>query len=138
MRAEEITVPARFLTTVAHLIVTLTIVYDLDNVAKYAVEDIDDLSSAKEMLGILVYTSLACFGIEVVGIFSGVSLFLPTISSFYVFLHFLGTLMVTLFLCLHWDIAWFTWFFVLFSLLPAFLEMIVAFGVMKLKLMEYS
>jgi hypothetical protein len=29
MGAEEITVPARFLTTVAHLIATLTIVYDV-------------------------------------------------------------------------------------------------------------
>ena len=29
LRAEEITVPARFLTTVAHFIATLTIVYDV-------------------------------------------------------------------------------------------------------------
>mmetsp|Transcript_23223 Transcript_23223/g.44342 ORF Transcript_23223/g.44342 Transcript_23223/m.44342 type:complete len:133 (-) Transcript_23223:381-779(-) len=131
LRSEDITVPTRFLMTIAHLVVTLTIIYDIDSVA-------DSANGSKTTMEALAGASLACFAVEVVGIFAGVSLFLPTLSAFYVLLHFLGTVLTILFLALRWQAAWFSIQFILFSATPALLEMVVAFGVFKLKLMEYS
>lgn len=54
------------------------------------------------------------------------------------FLHFVGTIFVVLFVSLEWNLAWYTWLFVLFSGFPALVELTVAFGVLKLGLMEYS
>mmetsp|Transcript_11671 Transcript_11671/g.15860 ORF Transcript_11671/g.15860 Transcript_11671/m.15860 type:complete len:139 (-) Transcript_11671:112-528(-) len=138
MGGEHITVPARFLVTMAHLIVTLTIVYDVDAISRDAKGAEDDTSASKDRLTALAWTSLVCFLIEIAGIFSGVSLFLPTVCSFYILLHFIGTILVLLFVALHWEVPTFTFLFIFFSGLPAVLEMMVAFGVLKLKLMEYS
>mmetsp|Transcript_22840 Transcript_22840/g.38185 ORF Transcript_22840/g.38185 Transcript_22840/m.38185 type:complete len:141 (-) Transcript_22840:189-611(-) len=140
MGAEEITVPARFLTTVAHLIATLTIVYDVDNIASDANKHstLSEYSSEKDTLSVLAYASLACFIIEVFGLFSGVSIFVPSVSSLYVFLHSLGTILVALFVALSWALSTYTWLFLIFSAFPAFVELCMAFFVLKLKLFEYS
>ena len=55
-----------------------------------------------------------------------------------VFLHFVGTIFVVLWLSLEWSLAWYTWLFLIFSGFPAFVELTVAFGVLKLGLMEFS
>mmetsp|Transcript_19957 Transcript_19957/g.43675 ORF Transcript_19957/g.43675 Transcript_19957/m.43675 type:complete len:141 (-) Transcript_19957:227-649(-) len=140
MGVEEITVPARFLTTIAHLVATLTIVYDVDNIAHDANRHSSpsEYSGEKNTLEVLTYASLACFIIEVFGMFSGVTIFVPSIASLYIFLHTLGTILLVLFLGLHWALPTFTWLFVIFSAFPAFVEICMAFIVMKLKLFEYS
>ncbi|KAK3277140.1 hypothetical protein CYMTET_14833 [Cymbomonas tetramitiformis] len=138
MGAESITLPARFLATVAHLVVTLTILYDTDNITRRALEETSGYGDEKDSLQAQATTSTVCFVLEFVGMFSGVSLFFPTLNSFYIFLHINGTLYVGLFIGLHWGLKWYTWFFLLFSLLPALIEMLVCFAVFKLKMREYS
>lgn len=138
-RVEEITLPARFITTAAHLIATLTIVYDASETTKRALgADLSDYSSSKTTLEGLAWTSLILFAVEFAGMFSGVSLFMPTANVFYIFAHFWGAVLVGLFVCLEWDIGAFGWLFTLFSLFPAAVECIIGFLVLQTNIMQYK
>lgn len=46
---------------------------------------------------------------SVAGMFSGVSLFMPSANVCYIFCHFFGTIFVTLFCVLEWDLEVFPW-----------------------------
>jgi len=70
--------------------------------------------------------------------FSGVSLFIPSANVCYIFAHFFGTIFVTLFCWLEWDLSVYPWLFALFSGLPATLEMVLAFLVLQMNVMQYK
>ena len=138
-RVEDVTLPARFLTTTAHLIATLTIVYDAEDTTRRALgSDQTDLASWQSNLEGLAWTSLIFFAIEFAGMFAGVSLFMPTANAYYIFSHFFGAVFVGLFVCLNWEIASYHWFFTLFSFFPALCETALAFAVTQMSVMQYK
>ncbi|EEH54088.1 uncharacterized protein MICPUCDRAFT_48260 [Micromonas pusilla CCMP1545] len=137
-RVEDITLPTRFILTAAHLIATLTIVYDSDMTVYRATGTSTGVSDDKMQLEALAWTSIACFIVEFLGMFSGVSLFVHSANVTYIFLHFFGTVYVALFCFLHWDLDVFPWLAALFSFLPATIEVGVAFAVYKLGVMQYK
>ena len=96
------------------------------------------VSDDKMQLEALAWTSIACFIVEFLGMFSGVSLFVHSANVTYIFLHFFGTVYVALFCFLHWDLDVFPWLAALFSSLPATIEVGVAFAVYKLGVMQYK
>jgi hypothetical protein len=100
--------------------------------------DLSDYSSSKTTLEGLAWTSLILFAVEFAGMFSGVSLFMPTANVFYIFAHFWGAVLVGLFVCLEWDIGAFGWLFTLFSLFPAAVECIIGFLVLQTNIMQYK
>jgi len=67
--------------------------------------DQTDFASSKSNLEGLAWTSLIFFAIEFAGMFTGVSLFMPTANAYYIFSHFFGALFVGLFVCLNWEIT---------------------------------
>ena len=223
-RVEDVTLPARFLTTTAHLIATLTIVYDAvraranalsargpgpplraaraspeslngngnvrcaffelagtrrsgeasparardvassrarrvdacltlsvnptilattnerqeDTTRRALGSDQTDLASWQSNLEGLAWTSLIFFAVEFAGMFTGVSLFMPTANAYYIFSHFFGAVFVGLFVCLNWEIASYHWFFTLFSFFPALCETALAFAVTQMSVMQYK
>mmetsp|Transcript_1543 Transcript_1543/g.3500 ORF Transcript_1543/g.3500 Transcript_1543/m.3500 type:complete len:141 (-) Transcript_1543:554-976(-) len=138
-RVEEVTLPARFMLTAAHLIATLTIVYDVSETTKRAMgHDLTGYSSERRTLEALAWTSVACFIVEILGMFSGVSLFMPSANVCYIFCHFFGAIFVTLFCVLEWDLDVFPWLFALFSFVPAIAEMLIAFLVLQMNIMQYK
>ena len=82
--------------------------------------------------------SLALFAVELVGVFAGVSLFLPKINALSTLLHFFGFVLTALYLAAHWRVRSFAWIFSFCSVVPAFLEAVAAFAVFKLKIVQYS
>ena len=223
-RVEDVTLPARFLTTTAHLIATLTIVYDAvraraephsarvpdpplraarparrsrstetetsdvppshwhrsrrrrgfagararrrgksrhvsttrvsdppreprfprlrrrqeDTTRRALGSDQTDLAKWQSNLEGLAWTSLIFFAVEFAGMFTGVSLFMPTANAYYIFSHFFGALFVGLFVCLNWEIASYHWCFTLFSFFPALCEACLAFAVTQMNIMQYK
>ena len=81
--------------------------------------DQTDLAAWQSNLEGLAWTSLIFFGVEFAGMFTGVTLFMPTANTYYIFSHFFGALFVGLFVCLNWEITAYHWFFTLFSFFPA-------------------
>lgn len=99
--------------------------------------DQTDLAAWKSNLEGLSWTSLIFFAVEFTGMFTGVSLFMPTANAYYIFSHFFGALFVGLFVCLNWEITAYHWFFALFSFLPALTEACIAFAVTQMNIMQY-
>lgn len=133
------TLPARFITTAAHLIATLTIVYDSSETVKRALgSDLGDYSTELTNLEGLASTSIFFFCVEFLGMFTGVSLFMPSANLFYIFAHFFGALFTGLFVTLQWDLQAYPWLFTLFSFFPAFTESVIAFLVLRLNIMQFK
>eukprot|EP00899_Mesostigma_viride_P027197 jgi/Mesvir1/7662/Mv11422-RA.1 len=138
---EHITLPARFLTSAAHLIAVLTIAFDVEMCVKRGLDSDasnNELDSAKLQLSILAYASLGLFFVEFVAMFSGVSLFLPTFNMLYVVLHFIGTIFTIIFIAQEMDPDIFIIIFSVFIAFPVFVELIVVIALTKMRLMEYS
>eukprot|EP00243_Klebsormidium_subtile_P003026 TRINITY_DN16162_c0_g1_i1.p1 TRINITY_DN16162_c0_g1~~TRINITY_DN16162_c0_g1_i1.p1 ORF type:complete len:172 (-),score=21.20 TRINITY_DN16162_c0_g1_i1:181-696(-) len=138
---EEITLPARFVTTAAHLVCSLTVFYDADNIVLQAL-DINatepQVHKHRTELLALSAISMVCFVAEFLGTFSGVSLFLPKINGLYIWLHFVGAVLLSFFVSQHWELTWFVYIVVFCNIVPTLVEICVAFALFKLKLMEYS
>lgn len=96
------------------------------------------LSDDEDWLESMVGASLALFAVELVGVFAGVSLFLPKINALSTLLHFFGFVLTALYLAAHWRVRSFAWIFSFCSVVPAFLEAVAAFAVFKLKIVQYS
>uniref|UniRef100_A0A7S0NK65 Transmembrane protein 107 n=1 Tax=Micromonas pusilla TaxID=38833 RepID=A0A7S0NK65_MICPS len=138
-RVEDVTLPARFITTAAHLIATLTIVYDSSETVKRALgSDLSEYSTELTLLEGMAYTSIFFFCVEFLGMFTGVSLFMPSANVFYIFAHFFGALFTGLFVTLQWDLQAYPWMFTLFSFFPAFTESVIAFLVLRLNIMQFK
>jgi hypothetical protein len=100
--------------------------------------DQTDLAKWQSNLEGLAWTSLIFFAVEFAGMFTGVSLFMPTANAYYIFSHFFGALFVGLFVCLNWEISSYHWLFTLFSFFPALCEACLAFAVTQLSVMQYK
>ena len=59
--------------------------------------DQTDLAKWQSNMEGLAWTSLIFFAVEFAGMFTGVSLFMPTANAYYIFSHFFGALFVGLF-----------------------------------------
>ena len=171
-RVEDVTLPARFITTAAHLIATLTIVYDSVRAPSLARRPHRDpaprpdffkrltgthltfsterdgearaglgpvrIQHRTDFIGGHGATSIFFFCVEFLGMFTGVSLFMPSANVFYIFAHFFGALFTGLFVTLQWDLQAYPWMFTLFSFFPAFTESVIAFLVLRLNIMQFK
>ena len=100
--------------------------------------DLTDYASERDTLEALSWASVACFCVEVLGMFSGVSLFMPSANVMYIFAHFFGAIFVALFCILQWDLDVYPWLFGLFSAAPALMEMVIAFLVLQMNILQYK
>ena len=109
-----------------------------DTVKRALGSDLGDYKAEKTTLEGLAWTSIVFFGVEFAGMFSGVSLFFHTANVFYIWAHFFGALFVGLFVCLEWELSSFGWLFTLFSLFPALSEIVIAFLVLQMNILQYK
>lgn len=132
--------PLRLVTKVAHLVATLVVLYDLDGLTGAALGkgSGDELRASRRKLESLAWAAVGCFILEFIGLFSGMSMFFPTVNSFNVLLHFVGIVLTALFVTNDsWGVGSYTSIFVFCHALPALLEIAVAFAVLKFKTVPF-
>jgi len=96
----------RFLIMTAHFIAVITIMFDLDGLTSKLL--LTDGSQAdlytqpeflhtRQRLSSLASASLACFAVEYLGLFTGVSIFMRAHTCIYIVMHFAGTVVTAQF-----------------------------------------
>lgn len=129
-------VPARFLCLIAHLVVTITILWSRDaNVRaclplSFTQSEYDNIDTG--LLSGLIVTLILLF-LELVGFLSGVSMFIHSAGLLSTLAHASGAVALSYFLFNEWpcDIFWYIFGFC--SVFPALVEVIVLIGVLGLK-----
>ena len=128
--------PTRFLLQVFHLIAVLTVVYDADGISKELVASQGgDLTGTKASLEAVSWAAIVCLAFDFVGLFLGFSVFSVKVNCFHIMCHFLGALLVALFVADYWNTESYTYLFVFFNLLPTSVELYKAITVLRVKVM---
>ncbi|QDZ18140.1 hypothetical protein HOP50_01g06430 [Chloropicon primus] len=128
--------PMRFMLQVFHLIAILTVVYDAEGIAKELVGDQGgDLSGTRASLEAVSWAGIVCMTVDLVSLFLGFSVFSVKVNCFHIMCHFLGAILVALFVSEHWNTESYTYLFVFFSLLPTLVEAHKAFTVLRVKVL---
>ncbi|KAG2486512.1 hypothetical protein HYH03_014814 [Edaphochlamys debaryana] len=145
-RPEEVTLPARFIVMTCHLISVLMVLFDVDYLVSEMLGFNADtgppsneqaFNDKKQVVEGLCYGAIACFGIEYIGLFLGISMFFPQIMSLYVILHFLGAILVGLFRVDNWDVGALAAFFACFNALPTIIEICMLVFVVKFSFLKF-
>lgn len=148
LRPEEVTLPARFLCKTAHLVAVLTILFDTGNVAMNMEQidpkgvdtsrsDLNLYNDRKNQLAGICYGAIACFAIEYICLFMGVSIFFPAAMSINVLCHFVGTILTVLLYVDSWAFEAFVAFFVIFNAVPAILELLTFLFITRFSFLKY-
>mmetsp|Transcript_25192 Transcript_25192/g.59974 ORF Transcript_25192/g.59974 Transcript_25192/m.59974 type:complete len:145 (-) Transcript_25192:132-566(-) len=139
LQAEDVTLPARFLTLIGHLIATLIIVLDLDRTACLMSELCEDneRSAITQTLGPLAYTAIGSLLAELAGLFLGATIFNRPLTCLQILLHFLGAILVGLFIDQGWSLDAYITLFTLFNVLPCTLELSFGVSYLRGRFMEY-
>lgn len=74
---------------------------------------------------------------EFIGLLAGFSVFFHKLNIFYSCLHFVGTVLVALFMGKHWQLGAYIWLAVFFNYVPAVCELLVVTVVLKTRLKRY-
>ncbi|PNH12981.1 Transmembrane protein 107 [Tetrabaena socialis] len=146
-RPEEVTLPTRFLCTTAHLIAVLTVFFDVEAFVSQA-EQIDPATSTnhadlelfdnrKKQVSGICYAAFACFGIDYIALFLGISMFFPPMMAFNIICHFGGTVLTVLLYTDGWSFASFVAFFIIFNALPAVVELFMLVFVTRFSFFKF-
>ncbi|XP_061838538.1 transmembrane protein 107 like isoform X4 [Nerophis lumbriciformis] len=162
MSAISSLIPARFLTIIAHLVIVITIFWTRENNVKACLPlefTQEQYNSEDSKLVVALSVTLALFAIELVGFFSGVSMFNSSQGLLSTGGHASGTVALLFFLFERWECAIYWWilafcsasvslsyfvfdkwecwtYWVIFfpcSVLPAFVEILLLIAVFGLK-----
>mmetsp|Transcript_35506 Transcript_35506/g.78776 ORF Transcript_35506/g.78776 Transcript_35506/m.78776 type:complete len:152 (+) Transcript_35506:211-666(+) len=148
IRAEEVTIPLRFLVLTAHFISILTIVFDLDAVVsgmtqvnpfndKTSQAAKDEFDGVKKTVAGLTYAGLACFGVEYITLFLGVTIFFRPLMVTNIVAHFVGLILTILFYVDNWNLDSYIAFFTVFEACPMVLELLTLFFISKFSFVKY-
>ncbi|GBF89423.1 hypothetical protein Rsub_01995 [Raphidocelis subcapitata] len=138
MRSEEVTLPMRFLVTTAHLIAVVTLLFDLDALtAQVVLTEGSEFALTRQRLRGLAAASLACFGVEYLGLFAGASIFMRGHTLACIVLHFLGAVVTALFYARAWAVGAFAAAAALFSYVPATIEALTLLYVLRVSAYSY-
>eukprot|EP01023_Acetabularia_acetabulum_P067511 TRINITY_DN932_c1_g1_i1.p3 TRINITY_DN932_c1_g1~~TRINITY_DN932_c1_g1_i1.p3 ORF type:complete len:118 (-),score=8.24 TRINITY_DN932_c1_g1_i1:92-445(-) len=111
----------------AHLIATLTLLFDLDYIVLKQGEDESYRSSLKG----LAWGSLTCLIVLFVGLFMGVSMFSRGMNSFYILAHFTGAILTACMIIQGWSIGAYVAIFLFLALFPGVVEFGMIISVAK-------
>ncbi|XP_007260364.3 transmembrane protein 107 [Astyanax mexicanus] len=129
-------VPARFLTLTAHLVIVITIFWSRDsNVRACLPLDFteDQYRNEDNRLVIGLSVTLGLFALELLGFFSGVSMFNTNQGLLSVAAHCSASVSLSFFIFEQWE-CWYYWvIFSLCSVVPAVGELVQMFAVLCLK-----
>ncbi|XP_043820308.1 transmembrane protein 107 [Dromiciops gliroides] len=129
-------VPSRFLTLLAHLVIVITIFWtrDINIQANLPLNfDPEDFEKEESKLVIALSITLCLFLIELIGFFSGVTMFNSTQSLFSIAVHCSATVSLAFFVFEGWEASTYWYIFTFCSVLPATTEIIMLITVFVLK-----
>ncbi|XP_014661809.1 PREDICTED: transmembrane protein 107-like [Priapulus caudatus] len=129
-------VPARFLTLIAHLVITWIIFWSRgDNILACLPQSYsqDEYNRKDMQLVVGLSVSLGLIAVELVGFFTGISMFMPTVALVSIASHASGSIALAYFIFDVWDCDLYWWVFSFCSCTPALLEISTAFAVIVLK-----
>ncbi|KAM4601517.1 transmembrane protein 107-like isoform 1-T1 [Polymixia lowei] len=129
-------VPARFLTITAHLVIVITIFWSRENNVKaslpldFTQEQYDDEDTK---LVVALAVTLGLFSVELVGFFTGVSMFNCSQGLLSTAVHASASVALLFFLFEQWECDIYWWILAICSVLPAFVELLLLIAVFGLK-----
>eukprot|EP00727_Mastigamoeba_balamuthi_P001104 m51a1_g10991 hypothetical protein (144) ;mRNA; f:333034-333718 len=142
---EALLLPARFLTTIAHVLLVIAL---LEANVKAALPDrcgglttdsrcrsVYNTQNARLVVGLSV--SLALLVAEFVSLFAGVSMFCRPLNAFYTLCHGLAALLLALFGAGEWHPATFWWIFGFLTVPPPIMEGAQVLRIVVLNKLEY-
>eukprot|EP00696_Hemimastix_kukwesjijk_P004362 gnl/Hemi2/15380_TR5177_c0_g2_i1.p1 gnl/Hemi2/15380_TR5177_c0_g2~~gnl/Hemi2/15380_TR5177_c0_g2_i1.p1 ORF type:complete len:154 (+),score=18.90 gnl/Hemi2/15380_TR5177_c0_g2_i1:36-464(+) len=127
-------IPARFYATIGHFILLVMIFYSKgDNITASLSSgySASDYNSANSVFVIGLAVALALIGVEMVGLFGGLTIFALHLNVTHTVLHFIGVITLSLFILQTWSYTAYWPIFVITSIIPGILEictLIVMFG----------
>ena len=135
MRTADYVVPARFIVTLGHLLAIVMAFWTLsDNVettigvtATLNNKDLVDSTTAGAQVTLWLSLGLTVFNI--LGLVSGLSMFLANVNVAHILLHFLGSLYTSWFIMYQWNVTtlWYIWG--PFCLVPFLIELLTVMRV---------
>ncbi|XP_066497688.1 transmembrane protein 107 [Hoplias malabaricus] len=129
-------VPARFLTLTAHLVIVITIFWSRDNNIRACLPlDFTDEQYRNEetRLVIALSVTLGLFAVELIGFFSGVTMFKSNQGLLSVAAHCTASVCLSFFVFQQWE-CWTYWIIFAFcSVVPALGELVQIVAVLGLK-----
>ncbi len=129
MRTTDYIVPARFVVTLGHLLVIVMAFWTLlDNVETTigitaTLNDADLVESTTSAAQVTLWICLGLTCCDLLGLVSGITMFLGGVNVAHIMLHFLGSLYMSWFIMYQWNTAtlWYIWG--PFNLLPFLIEL---------------
>ncbi len=98
MGVQDYLISARFLTTIGHLTALLLIFSSIENNVEKSFSDSsssDEKTRAYETCIAALVIGIGCFLFDFYGIFSGSTIFSPTINMIQIFFHFVGSIFLS-------------------------------------------
>eukprot|EP00199_Chlamydomonas_sp_CCMP681_P005073 CAMPEP_0119105690 /NCGR_PEP_ID=MMETSP1180-20130426/3590_1 /TAXON_ID=3052 ORGANISM="Chlamydomonas cf sp, Strain CCMP681" /NCGR_SAMPLE_ID=MMETSP1180 /ASSEMBLY_ACC=CAM_ASM_000741 /LENGTH=111 /DNA_ID=CAMNT_0007090813 /DNA_START=279 /DNA_END=614 /DNA_ORIENTATION=+ len=99
--------------------------------------DLAYFNSTKKTVQGLAYAAMACFGIEYITLFMGVTIFMTSLNGLNIMAHLVGLILIILLQTDNWSLNSFIAFFTVFNAAPAALELIVLFFIRKFSFVKY-
>eukprot|EP00892_Ulva_mutabilis_P000123 jgi/Ulvmu1/10110/UM006_0060.1 len=118
--AEEILVPARFLTLTGHWIACVALAIDRKQIS-------DANGGSAVLLGALAFVAVVLGAVEILSLMVGYTMFMRTWSSFQILIHFAGLVLVPSFMESGWQTAALTAIVITCSAVPFLIEGVLAF-----------
>ncbi|XP_044273246.1 transmembrane protein 107 isoform X2 [Varanus komodoensis] len=129
-------VPSRFLTLTAHLVIVITIFWSRENNVRASLPlqcTQEEFQKKDTELVVALSVTLGLFAVELVGFFSGVSMFNNAQSLLSIGAHASAAVALLFFFFEQWDNSLYWWIFAFCSALPAAVEALLFISVFGLK-----
>ncbi|MEW5297599.1 MAG: hypothetical protein WDW38_006774 [Sanguina aurantia] len=143
----QVTLPLRFATKTMHFIAVLTVVFDFTAITSRITginprtdtlpQDLAFFNSHLQTLSAISYAAIACFAVEYVSLFLGVSMFLNHVMALNILAHSAGLILTVLFYINGWTLSSYIAFFVVFNAAPMLLEVFTLFFLSRFSFMKY-
>lgn len=139
-RVRDVTIPTRFILTLGHAVVTILALFhkstNIDASLGTTASTSDKDAADAEITGVLV-TSIIMLTISFIGLIGGFTMFNDKVNGFQIIMQFLGGVGVSWFIIAGWAHSRIWPFFLLFSLVPALVELVNIIGMYCLKRSKY-
>ncbi|XP_063232915.1 transmembrane protein 107-like isoform X2 [Bacillus rossius redtenbacheri] len=119
-------IPARFLSLISHLVITILLLWSRDENVKSSLPleySVIEYAARDYQMTVGLCVALALIGLELVTFLFGVTMFMPTTSTISVLCHSSGSVLLSHFLFDAWNCRLYWWVFALCSVLPAAVDL---------------
>merc|ERR1712100_189216 len=129
---EGVMIPARFFTTVSHLMMTTVVIYSVEqNILGSIDGDINSsqFTEADASTTGWWWIAMCCFLIQIIGMLRGNTIFMHKVNALHICLNFFGALFLIFFVVENWRWTTYSTIVGFFSLLPGIVEFLAIVAV---------